>query len=97
MLAMPPVTDNYWSNRVYIIGGYGGFLMHPASKGLAEQFVPNEELVFYNDVDHLALLLNKALDNPEYCKKIAARTNEIILEKHCYVHRCEKIVEICNE
>ena len=30
--------DNYWSNRVYEITGRGGFLIHPETRGLEEEF-----------------------------------------------------------
>ncbi len=37
----------YWSNRLYEQRGRGGFLLHPATVGMDEEFVIGEELVVF--------------------------------------------------
>jgi len=48
-----PCDDNYWGNRVYLILGAGGFLIHPYCAELAKEFVDGDEIVFYNDMNDL--------------------------------------------
>lgn len=48
-----PVTDSYYSNRVYVMLGLGAFLLHPYSADLAKEYVDGEDLIFYRDRDDL--------------------------------------------
>jgi len=92
MLALPPVSDSYWSNRVYILGGYGAYILHPYSADLAKQFSPTELTMFHN-YDHLVSLIRDSLASPEHCKGKAQRTQAVVLDRHCYIHRVEKMLE----
>src|SRR5690606_34253746 len=48
-----PVTDRYFSNRIYIMLGLGAFLLHQQSALAASQYRDGEEIVFYNGLDDL--------------------------------------------
>lgn len=51
MVADSYVNDcpGYWSNRVYLEVGSGGFVLHPRTPGLDRQFVDGRHLVTYED------------------------------------------------
>jgi len=40
-------SPNYWSNRIYEILGRGGFLLHPETIGLDEEFIAGKHYVDY--------------------------------------------------
>ena len=94
-----PIKPNYWSNRVYMVLGYGGFLLHPYIKELARQYEDKVDLVFYHDRKDLQSKIHYYLDsyNDEERKTIAdcgmTRTN---LE-HTYTHRCEVILQTVKD
>ena len=41
-----PVTDRYWSNRVFMAMGFGAFMLHPYCAKLAEMYKDGEEIIF---------------------------------------------------
>jgi len=91
MLAMPPVTDNYWSNRVYLLGGRGACLMHPISEGLFREFGYN--LGWYTDFESLKNNIEILLDHPDERLAMAKGVQEIVWDRHCYHHRVKELVE----
>ena len=95
MLAMPPVTDHYWSNRVYLLCGRGGFLLHPFSHDLDKEF--NGMLPMYDSYDELKNKIEYYLNNEQERETIRKHIQKTVLEKHCYYHRCQKLIELYNE
>jgi hypothetical protein len=93
-----PVTDRYWSNRVYLTLGFGGFLLHPECKGLREMIGP-ADLIQYRDRQQLHSLIDTYLDSPkdEFRRGMAARGMEAVAERHLYRHRCEEMVRQVKE
>lgn len=89
-----PVSDRYWSNRVYNVLGLGGFLLHPYCEGLTRHYVDLEHLVYYKDRDHLHYLIEYYEDHPvDRCRIAeagAARTRSF----HTYTHRCQYLLYI---
>lgn len=91
-----PVTDRYWSNRIYNVLKHGGFLLHPYSKGLVEQF--GDSVEWYESRAQLHRLIGWALglsDDPR--RRHVQRTQEILNAKHLYRHRCEQLCGIVKE
>ena len=88
-----PVSDRYWSNRVYLILSMGGFLLHPWSAGLAEQY-GGLELMMYKDRRHLLQLLTTS--NDVRAAYVAAGLKATI-EKHLYRHRCAELMRYVAE
>lgn len=90
-----PVTDRYWSNRVYMMLGFGACLTHPYSRGLFDQYGGN--LCFYQDREHLKELINVAIGD-DALRQIQAQWgyNHTIAE-HLYRHRVKKMIEIIKE
>lgn len=94
-----PVTDLYWSNRVYLTLGFGGFLLHPYCEKLAEHYDHGEEIIFYRSREelhsHIVYYMHRNTDSikNEIRAKALART----LSEHTYRHRCERMLEICRQ
>lgn len=82
-----PVTDHYWSNRVYLSLGFGAFMLHPFCGQLATDYRDGEEIVFYRGMDDLHEKIRHYLREPEERKRIAAAGLERTLREHTYRHR----------
>ena len=95
MLAMPPVTDHYWSNRVYLLGGRSGFVLHPYSSELQKQF--GNSLAFYKDYQELKDKIDFYTENDERRERMAAEAHSIIVNEHTYLNRCKELLEIFND
>lgn len=88
-----PVTDNYWSNRVYITCGFAGLLLHPYCKTLAAQYQEGSEIVFYRNRSEIHELIKFYLSRPETCKLISQNALYKTMREHTYVHRCEQLMD----
>ena len=92
-----PISHNYWSNRVYMVTGYGGFLLHPYIEELESQYTDGEEIVYYTDVDDLATKAEYYLDNEEERNFIAARAQWRTEHEHMYSHRVRVLMRHVEE
>jgi len=95
MLAMPPATDNYWSNRLYILGGRGAFVLHPESSELKKEF--GDHLAMYKNYEELKDKVRYYIDNDEERNKMATEVQSIIISNHSYFHRCKKLSGELND
>ncbi len=92
-----PVTNNYWSNRVYITLGFGGFILHPYCSELAKQYQDGMEIVFYHNRDELHKLILYYLENPAEAQAIAKAGYERTKKEHLYVHRVESLIKTLTD
>jgi len=97
-----PVTHAYWSDRVYIALGMGGFLVHPLCADLAWEYKGAGkdslgELAYYKDRDGLHNAIKFYLAHPEDRKLIAERGYLRTMNQHTYTHRCARLVKIVEE
>jgi hypothetical protein len=95
-----PITDRYWSNRVYVTLGYGGFLLHPRCRGVSDKLGADGWAIrYYADRQELHEKLEEYLA-PEWAEnreEIATRGLVKVLSKHTFLHRCAEMVEIVQE
>lgn len=91
-----PSTDNYWSNRVYLTTGMGGFLLHPSCSRLREQYSP-EELVCYDTREHLFELIDEYLEDHVKREKMRRAAYSKTVECHLYRHRCAQLISTVQE
>lgn len=91
-----PVTNLYWSNRVYLTMGLGGFMLHPRSEGLFKHYEHNKDgIVYYKDradlhdlIDHYTGPLESA------ARRLAETGRHVTLERHTYKHRVEEMLSV---
>lgn len=93
-----PVTDRYWSNRVYVTLNYQALLLHPYSGLLGEQYEDKKEILFYRSRDELDTLLAYFLQesNDAERHRIASNGYQRTLSQNLYRHRCMKLVDTVN-
>ena len=89
-----PISDNYWSNRVYLILGNGGLLLHPYSKGLSMSFTSGLHILYYHDYESLQTLIEKYCECEEIRKLITVNAVNEVKLNHTYVHRCTQLLDV---
>lgn len=64
--------NHYWSNRLYEIRGRGGFLLHPETVGMDQEFVVEEELMMFprHDMNTLQKTIDYYMGHDEEREKI---------------------------
>lgn len=93
-----PCTDRYWSNRVYLILGFGGILLHPATVGLADHFTHEHDILYYSSHKDFLEKLEYAQNlTDEQSMRMRVNAIDTIQTAHLYRHRCEKLVELVKE
>jgi hypothetical protein len=97
VLALPPVTDGYWSNRVYNALGFGAFMLHPYSTALSTQYHGNDDIVYYRGLDDLLVKIDEWLLKPAEMRRIGDRALAKTKERHLYHHRCEELIRVVKE
>lgn len=90
-----PATDRYWSNRVYLVAGFGGFLVHPRCAGLEAQYGNSVE--WYDSPRQMLKLVDWALNLDRDARM---RGSEDALQKtiaaNLYRHRLERLLSVCQ-
>lgn len=92
-----PATDRYWSNRVYLTLGFGGFLLHPYCRELLTDYENGKEILFYKDRQDLFDKIDKYLLLPQERKVISEAALARTLKEHTYTHRVETLINIVKE
>lgn len=92
-----PISDRYWSNRVYLISGFGGCLLHPYSIGTAHHYRHLEEIVFYHSRDDLQEKIEHLLARPLERALIREAAYQRTVSEHLYRHRCERLLSVVGE
>lgn len=92
-----PTKSDYWSNRVYVVSGFGGFLLHPYCEGLAKEYVDGEEIVLYHGRQDLKDKIDYYLDRPDERRRISNNAIRRTLADHTYTHRCRELMRVVEE
>lgn len=86
-----PVTDRYWSNRVYNVLGMGGFLLHPYTDGLDRQYFGS--IMMYKNRKHLHDTITDCLQEYDLLSDHVRWTGNFhTIQHNTYRHRCEVLV-----
>lgn len=89
-----PVTARYWSNRVYLTLGLGGFLLHPKCEGLNRHYTPVTELQYYSDRDHLEAMIDYYVERPESHLLMRYAGMKATEDRNLYRHRVTDLLEV---
>ncbi len=91
-----PSTDRYWSNRVYLTLGFGGFLLHPYCEGLLKHYSATE-LMTYKSWEECDELISLYLRSPQERLSYQWRGYNRTIESNLYQHRCAELIEVVKE
>lgn len=87
-----PSDDNYWSNRIYLVLGSGGFLIHPRLKGLSTEYVEGVHHAAYNGMDELFTKIDYYLRNTEERHKIQRTGFDFTRQHYNFTERCKSLI-----
>lgn len=92
-------SPRYWSNRIYEITGRGGFIIHPMTEGLDEEFTPYVHFVpyEYGDFKGLKEKIDHFLSHDAEREKIRLAGHEHCKAKHTYGHRVKEMLKVLKE
>ncbi len=88
-------SPNYWSNRIYETLGRGGFLLHPKTEGLEEEFEDGKHLVLYErgNLNDLCDKIDYYLTHDEEREKIRKAGFEHVKNNYTYKHRVIELMK----
>lgn len=90
LIAPPyPSDDDYWSSRVYITLGSGGFLLHPYCRGLEQEY--GDSLVFYKNTEDMHEKIEFYLKNEREREKIRIKGFLKTVNEFTYTKRVEEL------
>lgn len=89
-------TQFYWSSRIYMTTGSGGFMLHPRFEGLKEEFEFGKEIAVYLGADVLQEKIAYYLNNEEERKKIQMAGYKKTIENYTYTDRIRTLLETVN-
>ena len=92
-----PVTNWYWSNRVYLTTSLGGFMVHPRCCKLMSHFQEGNEIAYYDTMKESSDVIRYYLEHDEEREQIRRRGYERCLREHTYRHRCEELIRKIKE
>lgn len=92
-----PVTDRYWSNRIYLTLGFGGFLMHPECSKLSLHYTPGIDFIPYKSREELHTLIEMYLKLPAARDNTAWRGLQKTKSSNTYMHRCEELIKCLDQ
>jgi len=89
----------YWSDRVPETTGRGGFLIHPHTEGLDEQYPYYKALIPYDagDFTQLKEIIDYFLANPAERQKVKEFALENAKKKHTYKIMCQYVIDTLKE
>lgn len=79
--------------RTFELACMGAFQLVDHIKGIEELFLPEQEMVVYNDVEDLGHKIKFYLSHPQACDAIAKKAMEKALGMHTYEHRLKEILD----
>lgn len=88
-----PVTDNYWSNRVYMAAGLGACTIHPLASKLEAQYRQEKEMLYYDNLESLASWIDYCTHNPQYAEEVGNKAYLNTRVHHTYINRAEFILK----
>ncbi len=84
----------YWSNRVYLMTGFGACLLHSYVPGIEKEFEPNKEIVLYTSLKDMQEKLYTLRTHPDQCATIGEAAFKRAQKDHTYVHRARKLIRL---
>lgn len=92
-----PSDEHYWSSRIYMVLGSGGFLIHPRLEGLKEEYEDGKHYVGYKGLDELFSQIDRYLADEKARQRIKKEGYNKTISEFTYGLRCKALVaELVN-
>lgn len=91
-----PVTNLYWSNRVYNAAGFGAVILHPRTTGLYNHYTA-DEIFYYSSSYEFDAIIREYAGNNRVLKERSERALERTKKDHLYLNRVRDLLETLRE
>lgn len=88
-----PTNEFYWSSRIYLTLGLGGFLIHQDCYGLKPELIEGTHFVGYKGMKELIATIDYFLERDEERKIISKQGQKKVLEVCTFEDRLETMLE----
>ena len=89
-------VEGYWSNRLWLTLGCGGFFLTQYVKGMENYFENKQHLVWYHDEQECLRLAEEYLAKPGERRRIAREGYHLVHEQHTFHHFVDRVVSLCS-
>jgi len=88
-----PTNEFYWSSRIYLTLGLGGFLVHPDCYGLKPELKEGTHFAGYKGMNELIATIEYFLEHEDQRKTIQMQGQKKCLENCTFEDRLETMLE----
>ena len=89
-------VEGYWSNRLWLTLGCGGFFLTAYVRGMEKYFENRRHLVWYHSEAECLSLAEEYLAKPEIRRKIARQGYQRVHERHTFHHFVQRAISLCT-
>lgn len=90
-------VDGYWSNRLWLTLGCGGFFLTAYVEGMADFFENRKHLVWYHSHEECLMLAQEYMGRTEDRRAIAHQGFKLVHEHYTFHHFVDRVMALCNE
>ena len=90
-------VEGYWSDRLWLTLGCGGFLLTNYVPGIEEIFTNRKHLVWYHDEDECIVLVKEYLEKAREREEIAEQGYRYVHEHHTFHHFVDRVLALCDQ
>ena len=89
-------VEGYWSNRLWLTLGCGGFFLTAYVFGMEKYFENRRHLVWYHSEAECLSLAEEFMAKPEIRRKIARQGYQRVHERHPFHHFVQRAIALCT-
>jgi hypothetical protein len=89
-------VEGYWSNRLWLTLGCGGFFLTAYVRGMEKNFENKRHLVWYHSESECLSLAEEYLARPDLRHKIARQGYDMVHERHTFHHFVQRAISLCS-
>lgn len=89
-------VEGYWSNRLWLTLGCGGFFLTAYVRGMERFFENRKHLVWYHDEHECLSLVHEYLAKPEERRSIARQGYQLVHNHYTFHHFADRVISLCN-
>ena len=89
-------VEGYWSNRLWLTLGCGGFFLTAYVRGMEQYFENRRHLVWYHSDSECLSLAEEYMAQPDLRHKIARQGYHLVHEHHTFKHFARRAIALYN-
>jgi len=90
-------VEGYWSNRLWLTLGCGGFFLTAYVRGMEKFFENKRHLVWYHSETECLRLAEEYLAKPDIRRKIARQGYHLVHEHHTFHHFVQRAISLYTQ